>query len=472
MKRHFTLTLALVLALVAPLLTTPTATASGPLPRITITDTGLFRSDTGAPFTPRGANYIRLADNERGDHASYIETFEPGPDGYDRARAITTAQHFERYGYKVVRTFVDEGRPLDWTTGRVHGMGRGLDDEQPVNEAYLDNVADFIRIMADHGVYTIPVTYRLPQNCFYYRIVRGDGTCSTTATQPLFEARNTFFLDGGFIRAKAEYLKRFSAAMLARLGPYATAILAYQSENEAYYDTSKGPWSMDSGTVLSNATGYTYDMAVPAARQQLADASFVKYTIAAKNGLLDGDPNGKLAIGVYTPNAVGKAGIDGMAVHCSAACTPGVDYRYPVRALVGTLYGKLDLVDIHFYPKHPSTGYTVGADLRSAEVDQYRKPWLVGEIGAHKAWWGNDINTAAQGLRYAQVAACAVGTGAQGSLVWTFDTDRDTDSAGNTFPDQTALFHLTTGTGAINATLAPSSNPLMCTNTKRRVFRP
>lgn len=462
MKRHVTLVLAVILALLAPLLTTSVAAAAGPLPRITVTDTGLYRSDTGAPFVPRGANYIRLADDERGGHASYIETFEPGVGGYDRARVITTAQYFKRYGYKVVRTFVDEGRPLDWTTGRVHGMGRGLDDEQPVNEAYLDNLADFVRIMAEHGVYTIPVTYRLPQNCFYYRIVRGDGTCSTTATQPAFEGRNAFFLDAGFIRAKAEYLKQFSTALLARLGPYASSILAYQSENEAYHDTTKGPWSLDAGTVWSNATGYTYDMALPADRQQLADASFVKYTIAVKDGLAQGDPNGKLMIGVYTPNAVGKAGFDGMAVHCSQICAQGIDYRYPVRALVGTLYGKLDLVDVHYYPKSPSTGYTVGADLRSAEVDQYRKPWLAGELGARKAWWNDDINAAARGLRDAQVAACTVGTGAKGSLVWTFDTDTDRDNAGQGFPDQASIYHLTTSGGPINARMAPTARPNMC----------
>lgn len=468
MRRHVTLAPALVLSLLASLLIAPVAAAAGPLPRITITDTGLFRSDTGATFVPRGANYIRLTDDGRGAHASYIETFEPGPDGYDRARAVTTAEYLERFGYTTVRTFVDEGRPLDWTTGHIHGMGRGLDDEAPVNEAYLDNLADFVRVMADHGVYTIPVTYRLPQNCFYYRIVRGDGTCSTTATQPAFEGRNTFFLDGGFIRAKAEYLKRFSTAMLARLGSYATSILAYQSENEAYYDTGKGPWSMDSGTVVSNATGYTYDMGVPAQRQQLADASLVKYTLAVREGLLQGDPNGRLMLGTYTPNIVGKAGFDGMAVHCSTSCSPTVDYRYPVRALVATLYGKLDLVDIHYYPRQSSTGYTVGADLRSAEVDQYRKPWIVGEIGAHKSWWDNSIGTAATGLRDAQVAACSVGTGAKGSLVWTFDSDRDTDDAGNGFPDQAGIFHLTTGNGAINTAMAPSNRPNMCSVTKRR----
>jgi hypothetical protein len=361
-----------------------------------------------------------------------------------------------------VRTFVDEGRPLDWTTGHLHGMGRGTDDTQPLNDAYLDNLADFIRIMADYGIHTIPVTYRLPQNCYYYRIVRGDGTCSVDATQPAFQGRNAFFLDAGFIQAKAEYLKLFSAAMVAKLGPYATSILAYQSENEAYYDTTRGPWSMDTGTVWSNATGYTYNMAVPADRQQLADASFVKYTIAAKEGLLQGDPNAKLTVGAYTPNAVGKSGFDGMAVHCSTACSPTVDYRYPVRVSVGTIYGKLDLVDIHYYPKQPSTGYTVAADLRSAEVDQYRKPWIAGEIGARKAWWGNSITAAATGLRDAQVAACSVGAGAKGSLVWTYDTDRDTGSDGKPFPDQVSLFHLTTGSGAINNAVAPSLRPDMC----------
>lgn len=460
MRTRTTPILAVVIALIATLLGATDAYAAGPLPRITITDTAVTNSATGAPFVSRGSNYIRLLDNGRGVNASYISTFEPGI--YDRSRVIDAAQRMRHDGYNMVRTFVDEGRPLDWTTGIVHGMGRGLDDEEPVNVALLDNLADFVRIMADHGIYTTPVTYRLPQNCYYYKIIHDQTQCSIQPASPAFEGRNTFFLDAGFIKAKREYLKQFAAAMRTRLGAYSTSIYAYQSENEAYYDTSKKPWSQTSGTLTSNTTGYTYDMGNAGSRQQLADASFVKYTIAAKAGLIEGDPDGKLMIGVYTPKIVGKTGFDGFAVNCSTACSPTVDYRYPVRALIGTLYGELDIVDIHFYPWPASTGYTVAADLKSAEVDQYRTRWTVGEIGAHKAWWNNDIVSAAYGLRDAQVATCAFGTGAVGSLVWTFDTDLDG------FPDQTGIYHLTTSGGAVNGVMAPIVRPNMCSTTSGR----
>ena len=54
-------------------------------------------------------------------------------------------------------------------------------------------------------------------------------------------------------------------------------ILAYQSDNEAYFEANHAPYDEMAGTVTP-VTGVTYNMADPAQRQASADASLIEYT--------------------------------------------------------------------------------------------------------------------------------------------------------------------------------------------------
>ncbi|WNV90632.1 hypothetical protein [Umezawaea sp. Da 62-37] len=413
----------------------PATTRAATVPRVDITPAGL--SVAGKPFVPRGANYIRLADDGSGHR--YISTFEPGR--YDGARAREMLGRLRADGYNTVRTFIDVGN--EGTSGAEHGMGRGMTDERPYDPAYMDNVADFVRSAIAQRIHVMPVLYRFPQNCFYYSIVQGGRTCSRSV--PAVAGHNALYLDPGHVRAKAEYMRQFSSALLARVGTAnATGVLAYASDNEAYWEADKAPWSTRSGS-LAAPNGRRYDMTTAKGRQSAADDAITYYTRQVRAGLLKGDPGAEYAMGFFTPWAVGRAGFDGFATSCTTTCDPTIDHRYPARAKAA----KVDLLDIHFYPRNPATGYTVKTDLASAEVERLPWPFIVGEIGAHREFWNGDVTAAAHAVRDAETASCRMGS--KGTLFWTYDTD-----------EQPELVNLTEAGGAMNGVMAPAARPSGC----------
>lgn len=445
---------AMLLALFAPVVSArPFVRQAGPLPRIAISATGFTDTSTGKPWIARGVNHLRLTDDQSGTNTWYLSTFEPGL--YDPVASRAALAKRAARGDKVFRVFIDEGLPLDAASGVLHGIGRGRTDTRPYDPAYLDNVADFVKAAADARVYVIPIVYRLPYNCYYFTIVQNGQSCSTTPRTAGVEGRNAYYLDTGYVAAKREYLKQFSSGLLTRLtalGVPSTAILAYEAENEAYWQTDRGPWSLTSGT-LRPSDGGAYDLSVPAQRQQAADASLVQYTWEVKAGQLAGDPSGYLTMGFYGYQIVGKTGPDGFSIHCggTTACAPDVDYREPLRPLIASLYGRLDLVDFHFYPRRAP--YSVVDDIKSGEMDLVtRVPWFVGEIGAFRHVYDNDVIAAGQGIRTARAQACTVGTGPRGMLSWTSDNQ---DNA-----DQQRLFTLLDS--PLDDAMSPVTRPDMC----------
>lgn len=427
----------LTIALVVPV----TAEAQTIIPRISV---GTTLSIGGQTFTPRGANYIRLSSDGADSAYWYISTFEPGL--YDPAVVRNMLNQLSYDKYNVVRTFIDIGNERNDGQGSIHGMGHGMSDSSPVNMDYMKNVADFVKAANERKIYVIPVLYRIPQNCYYYKIVWNGSSCSTAIPSANVAGRNALYMDKGHVAAKAEYMKQFSKTLIELVGS-SNGILAYASENEGYFEGNKAPFATKSGTVVGS-DGITYNMATATGRQTAADNSFANYTTKVKAGLKAGDPNAKMTIGLFSLFAVNKTRYDGFGIYCSTACDPNVDYRYPVRGRVANV----DVLDIHFYPRNSNTGYTVQSDLATTEYTSWTKPWFVGEIGAHRNFFDNDIVAAAYAMRDAQTIACQLG--AKGSLFWTFD-NQDNE-------DQQRLFTLMDSGGAINGVLAPIANPTFC----------
>jgi hypothetical protein len=404
-----------------------------PLPRIVSSQDGLFVASTGAPFVARGANYTRLARNAAGN--VYHSTFEPGR--YDHQRVVAFLDQLRHDGYNTVRVFIDHG-----SGGGDHGIGRGIGTYDKVYGPYVDNVASFVRSAAARGIYTIPSLDGFPVNSYYWELVgrEGEGTPDNIA------GRNLSYMERGRVLAKAEYVANFATALTDRIGvAQATAILAYQSDNEVYFETNQAPYYRMSGDVTP-FNGVTYDMSDPGDRQQSADASLAEYSIRVERALSAVDPDALLAIGFFSYQAVGKQGPDGFAVHCESNC-PARDYRYPGRAGILSYWGAVDLLDVHMYAHH-------GAPVLDALEMRYRKdPYIIGEFGALKSHYGNDIIRAAYAMRDLQKEGCALG--AKGYLYFTWDTTEPLASLDK-------FFHMTDQRGAINGQLAPIVRPDPC----------
>jgi hypothetical protein len=438
MLKTVILVIALITAMIVPITTTEAQTT---IPRVSI---GTSMTVGGQTFTPRGANYIRLTSDGASTPYWYISTFEPGLYNPSAVRNMLSQLTYDKYN--VVRTFIDIGNERTDGQGSVHGMGHGMSDNRPVNPEYMDNFADFVKAANERNIYVIPVLYRIPQNCYYYTIVQNGGQCAVSVPTVNVEGRNALYMDKGHVAAKVEYLKQFSSALVARIGNTA-GVLAYASDNEAYFEANKAPFASKTGSVV-NSDGKTYSMVTNAGRQAAADQGLYTYTTRVREGLRAGDPNGKLTIGLYTLYAIGKTKYDGLSSYCSTNCIANVDYRYPVRGK----FANVDIIDVHFYPRNANTGYTVQADLNTTEYTTWTKPWFTGEIGAHRDFFNNDIVSAAFAMRDAQTVACQLGS--KGSLFWTVDNQ---DNA-----DQQRLFTLMENGGAINGVLAPIANPTFC----------
>jgi hypothetical protein len=435
MIRTLLAALAVLAALVVP---SSTRAEAATLPRVAVTETGM--AVNGQPFVARGANYVRLSGDQH-------VTFEPGV--YDPLRAQITLTQLGRDGNRVVRAFIGSG-----TFASDTGIGGGPGRAEPFREEYLTNVVDFIKRANIAGVYVIPVLSLIPTNCYFYAKVWDHGRCDATVPTPNVAGYNAFTLDAGFVRAKAEYLRLFASEMVARLGSTA-GILAYESENEANFETNQAPFATRYGSVTT-LTGKTYDMANLTARQAAADEGVAEYARRVKVGLLHGDPDAKLMLGAFTNYGVGKAGFDGFA-YCSgpAPCRSHADWRYPVRLWKATA---VDLYDVHQYSR--PTSYTVAGDLATAEVSRMTRPWVVGEYGAFKSLYPTVIEAAyamAQALR----DQCAAG--AQGHLLWTADTTEQRTPTG-----AQELYTLYEQGGAINGQVAPVVRPTACATAAKK----
>lgn len=444
---------ALVCAGLGGLLAQPAAAADpAPLPWITTSGTGpdreLVDSSTQRKFVPRGTNYVRLA-KLREHEAWWHSTFEPGR--YEAARADQALAAMRRDGYNVVRVFLDPGNEQHRQLGEPHGLGLGPDDTSKGTPAYLDNVADFVRKAAAHRIYVLPILDYYPQNAHYWGV---RGHYDTTKLN--ISGENVLWMVDGEIRAKQEFFTTFVAELRGRLGPkLMSTFLALQAQNEAFYTGDSRPFSAKSGTVTP-ANGTTYDLTVDADRQQAADASAVEFMRRIAATVRESaEPKLMVTVGMFTYQAVGKAGPNGFQQFCSreaggVPCQDTVDYRYPFRLLSLAQWANLPFLDLHIYP-FPSQ-FSLDDNLQSSEWAQVTGPVIVGEYGAFRDAFANDVVQAAYGMRDLQVDTCL--RGFDGWLFWTYDTEESAD--------QQRLFRLTEHNGAINGLQAPIVRPNPC----------
>ena len=433
-----------------------TDTANGPLPRLRpVTPPGqqygyLQDVATGQRFTPRGANYVRLTTpGVPTPQYAYHSTFEPGR--YTTGEAEGLMRALARDGYNAVRVFIDQGSVTDADTyGRPHGLGRGRSHDEPLYGPFMDNVADFVRRAASYGVRVMFSLDHVPQNAYYIRLI---GHVDRAAAN--IDGRNLEYLHPSYVRAKEAYMTNFVTGLQDRIGTdLMSTVLAYETDNEAYVVGDKAPYNRMSGLVTTQ-DGLTYDMSDPVQRQQSADANFVVYANRMVDAVRRVDPEALVTMGAFTYGAVYKPGPQGMPVYCSSDCRPGIDYRYPARFRSLSIWSRLSFLDLHIYPANKpgiNDPYTLDRNLQTMEWNRIRGPVIVGEFGASRTFYNNDIIAAAYAMRDMQVGTCQ--RGMSGWLYWTYNA-ADTEPLRQfyTYADQR---------GAINGQLAPIVRPDPC----------
>jgi hypothetical protein len=369
---------------------------------------------------PKGYNYIQLD-----PWVGYHETFDTNV--YDAAAAEAALAQFEYDGFNMVRVFLDHRSEVQPGTG-IYGIA-GLSNATGLYAPFVANFVDFLRRARAHHVYVIPVLPWAPANLGFQTILNSNVPANV-------EDVNILYLAQGGIDAKKEYAQQLAGLVAAAEagGTLLSTVFSWELDNESAIVTDKKPFSLASGTVTP-ADGVTYNLAVPAERQQCFDANLVLWANTCAAAIRTVDPDAMVSTSVFTYSAVGRSGPDGIPPFSSG------DARVPARPQVLRLYSTLSYTDIHLYPTGAS--YSIVDDLGSSEFAAFQKgamPMLMGEFGAFKTPYPN-ITSAAVAMGAHRAAAFQEGFG--GSIFWTWNTS-----------NQPALWNAAESGGAINGVLA------------------
>ena len=367
---------------------------------------------SGERFVPRGNNLVRVAwyQDIGGERIFYHSNFNT--DLYDPDRSERSLQEMGAAGYNLVRVFLS-GACRDNCLGNPAG---GL------SPAYIANLADFLQRAKAHGLYVMITTDAEPG-------LGGDVELLDTTWSSDFEGYNTHYLRRGGILAGAQFWQDLIAA-LQRQGAPLEAIFAYALRNELFFEANLKPLSLTSGTV-STANGKTYEMSSQEEKQRMMDEGLVHYLDQVRQAIRSVDPSALVTVGFFVPQAP----------HPLRVGDPRLINTSP--AIWET---QLDFIDLHPYP-----GFGVSMQ---EYVDNFNmagtqaKPIILGEFGAAVSSYASAAR-AARALHNWQVESCLYGF--DGWLLWTWDTDEQTD-----------FYNGLIDGGPIHQALAPVNRPDPC----------
>lgn len=363
-------------------------------------------------FVPRGNNLVRVAWQEGigGEQLFYHSTFNA--DLYDPERSEKSLEEMGMAGYNVVRVFLT-GACRENCLGNPGG---GL------SQAYVANLVDFLKRAKSHGLYVLLTSDAEPGLGGYIELL--DTTWSAD-----FEGYNTPYLRGGGIRSASQFWQDLIQA-LQRLGAPMEAILAYELRNELFFEANLKPLSLTSG-VVSTANGKNYDMTSEADKQRMMDESLVYYLDQVREAIHLVDPTALVTAGFFVPQAP----------HAERVGDP----RY-INTSPAIWESQLDFIDLHAYPGFGTTLQEYADNFNMTGMEA--KPIILGEFGAAVSSYASAAK-AARALHDWQVESCSYGF--DGWLLWTWDTDEQTD-----------FYNGLKSGGPIQQALAPSARPDPC----------
>jgi hypothetical protein len=364
----------------------------------------------GAKFVPRGMNYVRLAPQKREDGSTqvYHSVFDPGQ--YNPAEVSAQFSRMQADGYNVVRVFLSQNT-----------MGAAGDGLSP---AYMENVADFLKLARQNGLYVMFTQDWLPGGKYGAEVNRD--CCE------LFNFNNAQDLPAGAVRAYQLFYADFIGTLISLNAP-TDSIFSYELRNEFYFDTDYPPLSLRSGTVTA-ANGKTYDMSSKTDQQKMLEENLPYFIDSIRAAILKADPTALVSIGFFVPQEPNRARVGDTRLVVSA---PAI------------WNSQADFIDLHAYP---------GAELNLKQHvqnfgvnDMQAKPLILGEFGANINSYPS-IDAAAKALLNWQVESCQYGF--DGWLLWTWDTS-----------EQYEFYNALSGSGQIDKALAPVNRPDPCSAT-------
>ena len=368
---------------------------------------------TGEKFVPRGAALWRWKHWPPGQDSVIDVIFNTQIGQFDSAAAELAKMHAD--GYNVVRLWFNAcwgGAP-----GCLDRPAGGLDP------AFLEKMAQFLRIAKQNGLYAILTMDSLPDLGGYQAML--------DPYRGRFEGFNLEFMTQGGVAAQAKYQTDLIRGLMAAGAPM-DAILAFQPKEEAYFEEGLPPLSANSGQITP-ANGKTYDLANPTQRRALMEDSWVYYIEQVSAAIKAVDPTALVTMGFFVqhePNPV-------------LVGDPRLVYLHKVLN-----ESALDFVSLSAYP---GFDLTIRQQMENFDLIGYdKKPVVLGEFGAERRNYP-DAYTAAVMLQYWQVASCEFGV--DGWQVWTWD-------GGGELHD--GFWEAVEGDGAIRRALSPARNPDPC----------
>lgn len=371
---------------------------------------------TGQKFIPRGNNYVRLAPQTAPDGSTqvYHSVFDPGQYNPDEVSTQFARMHAE--GYNVVRVFISQN-----TIGTAND---GL------SQAYMQNVADFLRLAKQNEIYIMFTQDWLPGG--KYGAIINQECCE------LFNFNNAQNLPGAAVRAYQTYYTDFINDLISLEAP-TDYIFSYQLRNEFYYDANYAPLSLKSGKVTA-ANGKTYDMSSEADKQKMLDENLPYFIDNVRAAILKVDPTALVSIGFFVPQEPNPARVGDPRV---AVTEPAI------------WNSQADFIDLHAYP-----GFELNLKQHVENFgvnDMKEKPIILGEFGANVNSYPS-VDAAAKALMNWEIESCKYGF--DGWLMWTWDTSEQYD-----------FYNALSGSGQIDTALAPVNRPDPCSQTGNVSFQ-
>lgn len=321
---------------------------------------------TGQAFSPKGYNY----------------EMEGGLfNNYDAAASDRALGEMAAYGATLVRVVIrSQGGGITGScTGTACLNGNRLDP------GYLDDVADFIRRAADHGLHvTISYDWSPPTYDVFGANVREGAPGDTVG----LSGATSLYLGNSGPAKQGPFLIDVSAELKARDPALLDYIFSWSLQNEPYinvHDLPFGNVDQQGNTwgLITTADGVRYDMSKPGDRIQCANADWVHWSTQLAAAIHGANP---LALASVDVSAY--LGLPGLAIPATTDKDPNHRVMLPT-AIIEHLYAPtVDYLDWHAYidPDLYNTGvpYSLPAYLAQAQyasIDLTKQPMLAGEYG-------------------------------------------------------------------------------------------